>query len=382
MDKKNLFTEKPNPNDMDLGNDFVDLDEIQSQENRVASDDFEDATGNINSQREFNDRSNQDESQDRSNYDFSFDQMDDDEEIDSSEFPVYDEQTFSDLSDVDDDEDDDQNDNQDQGGQTQESDNFVKQFNEKYKTDFKTQKEVNDFIQGVQRDTEQEDVVTPEERQTYDRNKGLIDHYDGLINQDDKSIIRSHEIIKIMNREKRKPTEDEMEIINDGIERLEENGTLELKADHVRGRFEKTRDGLASQNGKIDEKITTAKKQQTAKNQERLISSLKDIYLEGRGNYLGVKVTTEDLQAAFNEVKSGGFIEGLLKDPKRIARLALIDRKFDEISKVSTKPGYSDGIDEVLNSSESKGKRLRAGAGYAGSRGDQKRTSSDAAFAK
>ena len=158
-------------------------------------------------------------------------------------------------------------------------------------------------------------------------------------------------------KNKRKPENEDLELIESQIERMKDNMVLELNASTYRTKYSQQKQELENFNGKIDEKINQATSAKQKQNQQLLLNNYKNIYLSEEGSFMGAKISTTDLQEAFNDVKSGEFVKRILSNPELAARLSLIERKYEDIKKITSQPGYSDGISAILKNNND-GKRM------------------------
>lgn len=381
-------TDNPSPTDRDMGNDFVDIDDVndndfegqQAHEQNVGRAGMPGEPGGVDQNRDYGKSTDDPYSYlDLKDEDFHTD----DDLGDDFMVPGMEPQTQP------------QNPQLAQGQRSPESQpaqgqqgqddgndqDFIKKFNSKYGKNFQTEKELHDFLsKNETRDAEPENVVTSEEQQRYDQNKGVIKYFSELVQKNDEDVVRMNEQMEFYRKNSRNPNEEEQEEIDDLVDNYKSSGLLRINADHLRTKFENQIDKLKNFNESIDNKVNEVKTAKIKQNQLNLRNSLKDIYLKNNGMILGVKVDKEGLQNAYNDVTSGELMK-VMSNPQKAAKLALINRYLDKIEESSMKPGYSAAMNTILQNNNS-GRRLGSVQGPAqGSVLDKKRLTADDEFA-
>lgn len=374
MGLKNIFDTEPQDTDQDLGNDFIDLDDVNGngdfseQENNVANAGVNMEEGTIDTENDFEDGS--------SGYS-GFSDLDvmEEDTTEMDDFLTGDEDFSNFEKPEKENEEDVAAQNNTQGNE------FLDTINKKYNTSFKTEKEFNDFIKGTREAeaSQEQSVVSAKEQEQYEINKGNISYLDSILKMDDAALVREHEIIKFHQQNKTKPTEDDLELIDDKIERMDTSATLGLNADNIRNKFTQQKTNFENFNNGVDSKLSQAEQAKTKQNQQKLLENYKDIFVSNEGVFMGVKISKEDLQASYNDAKSGDFVKRMMGNPKLLASLSLIERRMKDIQKATSQPGYSAGIDAILGSNTG-GKRMGSNARQSQASGSNKARSKDEKF--
>tara|TARA_A100000172_G_C3044260_1_gene111880 strand:- start:64859 stop:65995 length:1137 start_codon:yes stop_codon:yes gene_type:complete len=376
MGVKDIFDTEPKDTDQDLGNDFIDLDDpngngdFSEQENNVANAGVDMEEGTIDH--------NTEPDTDYSGY-AGFNDLDVMEEdiTDTDDFLTGDE-VFQQQNTTTSNEPEGK---EDGGSQNNQENDFLDSINKKYNTSFKTEKEFNDFLKKTNESESQQEqsVVSAKEQEQYEINKGNISYLDSILKMDDADLVKEHEIIKFHQKNKSKPTEEDLSEIDEKIERMELSATLGLNADNIRLKFDQQKTNFENFNNGIDSKLTQAQQAKQKQNQQKLLENYRDIFVSNEGVFMGVPISKEDLQASYNDAKSGDFVKRMMDNPKLLASLSLIERKMKEIQKVTSQPGYSDGIDAILNNNTN-GKRMGSNARQSQASSSNKAKSRDEKF--
>jgi len=392
MAKKDIFSETGNPNDTPLGNDFVDLDDpngnqdFSDLEQNIAGDGFNQEPGNIDqgvagTQNSLPGSQNEP----RADYaNFSDFDISDDDDLNANEFLTSEDlQALSSAAaPATQAPSNQQPENENQGADPNAQDlKFLETINKKYNKNFKTEQEFNDFLNKTNDAAlEAENVVTDKEQEQYDSNKGNIEYLNSLIAMSDKDAIKEDRLIQFFRQNKRKPEAEDIADIDEQIARMEENSVLNLNADNVRNKYSQEKSKLENYNVKIDEKFNQAELSKQKQNQSKLLDNYKKIYVSQQGSFMGVKLSTKKLQSAFNDAKSGDFVKRILSDPSKLATLSLVEQNWKEIQKHLSQPGFSDGVQAVLNKSNSQGKRMGSNTRSSQPSSENKSKSKDEAF--
>lgn len=373
---KDIFQDTGNPDDVALGNDFLDFDDVNQnddfsdKEKNIAADGYNQEPGEIDKQTGAH------EFQHNMNPGFSdFDVMNDDN-LDPDMFPTGQDileqaQGFKSAA----------SEQAPEKAPEKENEELLASVNKKFNTNFKTEKEFNDFLSKTnEKQFEEESTISDKDQQLYERNEGSIKYLESLLNKSDEELIKEHNIIQFFQKNNRKPEEADLQLIDEQIERMKDNVVLNLNADNVRNKYAAQKNELQSFNVKIDDKKQQAAIAKQKHNQSKLLDSYKNLYLSEEGNFMGAQLSKEDLQASFNDVKSGEFVKRILADPNKLATLSLVERKLKEIQAASSRPGYSDGINAIFDKSTSNGKRMGSNARSSQTFSGNKSNSKDSDF--
>lgn len=380
---KDLFktTDEANPNDISLGNDFLDLDDpnnngdFSEQEQQIAADGVEQQDGNI-------DNPGADHSDQVRDFDFKDEDVFQDEELDVDEFDTNE---FLRGDNPNQDKDDPQEEEEEEQQEEADDDNsFLADINQRYGKNFKTEAEFQAFMKGENPVNEPQSVVTEKEQEQYEKNKGNIGFIDQILQMDDKAAYIQDAQIQHFRKHGQKMSEEQMEELEAEVEQLDDQKLLKLYASNIRNKFSAEKANYEAFNRNIDTKVQTAKNRIAEQNKQELYNSFKNIYVQGDKRLLGVELKSSDLQDAYNDVTSGELVKRIMSNPQLAANLALIEKKLPEIKKAFTQPNGNDGIKSVLGTkrTQKKGQANRLGSNVRSSQRQIAQTSTNKADAE
>lgn len=244
-------------------------------------------------------------------------------------------------------EDSDLNFNEDEnqeGDEEEESDDDfdLKSFNEKMNKNFKSQKELKDFLKSKD---EKEEVNNDEE--IIRTSNQAIEYYTPLLQKNDKELMHAqYEAIAVSeNKDINNP--EVQEEIEDKVQSLIDSYELSVQASNLR---DKLKDLVSDAKGKkqeIERKKTDLEKAKDQKRKESLQNKFADIY--SNKEFFGVHADKKNIEEVYKKVSSGDFIKELQNDPAKLAEVAMLYNMKEKIHKKASGKTYSDGLKEALD---------------------------------
>jgi hypothetical protein len=237
-----------------------------------------------------------------------------------------------------------------------EEDFDLKSFNEKLGKDFKSTKELKDFLDGKENTPSKEEEDT--EQVEYEKAQSTIEVYDPILKSSDEDLMRKEYEAVAMNAGKDLSDLDVQEEIEDKIQEMVENGTLDLRARQLREDI--TKSVLAPAINKKKE-IETQRTEREAAAQAAEKQNLQDALAEifNSESFYGLKPDKETVAKVYQKINNGEF-QKTLQDKKTVAELAMLHEYKEEIYKKASGLTYSDGLKSVLD--DFKGKKEEKGS--------------------
>lgn len=222
-------------------------------------------------------------------------------------------------------------------------------FNKKFNKDFKSQKELDDFM-----NVKQEKEESNEDEKLLETATNQIELLEPTLALNNEDLMR-RQFETIAIQDKKDINNEDVKIeIEEQIQDLNDKGVLNIQADHLRGQIKNIYDKSVNDKSSIEtkrtEKALEDKKVDNKKLQDEFVK------LHGVEDFFGVEVDKKTVGDAYKKVTSGEFIKSLQADKAAMAELALIAEIRDKIYSKATGKTYSDGIKAVLEDYKSKGK--------------------------
>jgi len=191
-----------------------------------------------------------------------------------------------------------------------------------------------------------EESISEDQIQTYDKNSKMIDYFKKSLSGEPKDLV--YESLKAKYRAANNNEFDDYakNEIDNKIEVMESNGTLDLNADNIRNKVENAIDRLLGENRTID-----SKRNEIAQNkQNKLRDTLQGHFTTHmqQGKFYGATLEKEKVRAAYESITSGEIFKEIENNPQFVTELALFRQYKDVISEMSKKPGYSDGVKDIF----------------------------------
>lgn len=282
------------------------------------------------------------------------------------------ERSFEEFEENDDDdqgpEEDDENDdlfgNDDDGGEddddndddqsTEFNEKELEVLNKKLGTDFKSVEDLKKSFNAKDQETEQQKEDAEHKRLS--NNVGLFERY---IAMDNESLIREQLLSEASNAKRDITDPDVIEEIEEKIEGLKDLKTLDSMADTLRSNLKNQMEKTQSSIQQIDDKRILSQQEIARKNTDDLQNAFTDIFTQGK--FLGMDVTKQDIQDAYESVRTNKFFESVNGNQEMIAKFAMFVKYEKEISKLSNKPTHSDKVKDEFNFlAENAGKQRRS----------------------
>lgn len=280
-----------------------------------------------------------------------------DDNHDMSEFKLDESLEEDDEQEEEEEEEDDddlfeENDNDDDSTDFDEKE--IEILNKKLGTDFKSAEELKKSLGAKDLESEQQ-----KEEAEYKKLTNNVALYDKYIALDNESLIREQLLSEASNAKKDITDPDVIEEIEEKIQGLIDLKILDSTANTLRSNLENQKEKTEISIQKIDEKRTLSEQEVKRKNTEDLQNAFTDIYAGGK--FLGMDVTKEDIQDAYESVRTNKFFDSVNGNQEMIAKFALFVKYEKQISKLSNKPTHSDKVkDEFTFLAGNAGKQRRS----------------------
>lgn len=228
-----------------------------------------------------------------------------------------------------------------------EEDDFnLEAFNKKLGKDFKTEKELIDFLK--EKDSEEE--VVDDEKIIEDSN-AAIDYYSPLLQLNDKELMHKQGEAKATANGKDINDPDVQEEIEDEVQGMIDSYDLSVKASALRENLKGLVKKAETEKNNIELKKEKTKNELIVKEKEELQNSFANIH--SKKTFFGIDTDKETITRAYKKAHSGKFLEELKADKSKLAEAAMLMEMKEKIHKKSSGLSYSDGIAAALEQYES-----------------------------
>lgn len=215
-------------------------------------------------------------------------------------------------------------------------------LNKKLNTNFKSSEDLKKSLNAKDQETEQQ-----QEDAEYKRLSNNVVLFDQYIALDNESLIREKFLSDASNDKRDITDPDIIEEIEEKIQGLKDLNTLDSMAETLRSNLSNQKEKTESSIQKIDEKRTFSEEQVKRKNTDDLQNAFTDIYTGGK--FLGMDVTKEDIQDAYESVRTNKFFDSVNGNQEMIAKFAMFVKYEKQISKLSNQPTHSDKLKDGFN---------------------------------
>lgn len=202
-------------------------------------------------------------------------------------------------------------------------------------------------IEELKKSLQKEVTIDEKKEEDIKLNKAqaIVNNLSDYLKLDNKELVRKNLIALGFNKGKDVSSQEFLDEVEAKIQSLEDNETLDDYAEQTRisvsTAIEKNKAVVDQINGKRQKAEEDERKQNT----DSLIAAFTDIHK--KGNFFGLQVSTDDIKDVFKKVKDGTFFEDVNKNQEKIAKLALMYYKSEDIEKRATGPTQSDGIEKL-----------------------------------
>lgn len=259
----------------------------------------------------------------------SFEDFDDEEEEEETEEEEEEDDLFN-------------NDSEEEEETTDFNEKELEVLNKKLGTDFKSVEDLKKSFNAKDQETEQQ-----KEDAEYKRLSNNVVLFDRYIAMDNESLIREQFLSEASNAKKDITDPDVVEEIEEKIQGLKDLNTLDSMANTLRGNLQNQKEKTEGSIKQIDDKRTLTKQEVARKNTDDLQNAFTDIFAKGK--FLGMDVTKQDIQDAYESVRTNKFFESVNGNQEMIAKFAMFVKYEKEISKLSNKPTHSDKVKGEFN---------------------------------
>lgn len=217
----------------------------------------------------------------------------------------------------------------------------VLEFNKKFDTDFKSEQEMRDALNGVsKKDETQSDEVELQKA------NDVIDTYTPYLEMSHSDLMR--EELKAQALRDKKDINDEYVLsdIEEEIQKYIDNDIIDIKADKIRDNLKKQLiDPATEKKTQIEQKTQQTLAQQEKEKDQKLQDAL--VGFHQAKSFYGIKTDKKELSEVYKNVKNGDFIKQLTNDPNLQAELATMAFYKETLYKNASGLTYSDGIKSV-----------------------------------
>ncbi len=243
----------------------------------------------------------------------------------------------------------------------------LESLNKMLGTDFKTLEEARAKVNGTEETKEklEDDNIEelPEEDiKRFEKNSQLIEYF-----QKQRKAPSRDKVFEDMKEKYRRANNNEFDEyaqqnIEDKIDRMEENGTLELNAENIDNKIDNAINKLSSDNNAITQKKQAIIEKQNNKLKSTLQGHFNDYYQKG---FLGIKPDKEKVKQAYSNIVSGKIFKDIENDPNLVTKLAMFMEYESVLASKTNGPSYSDGVRDVAseiigNKSDARSTRVRS----------------------
>lgn len=265
-------------------------------------------------------------------------------------FEEFEENDDDDQESEEDDENDDLFGNDDDGGEDDDDNDQSTEFNEKelevlnkkLGTDFKSVEDLKKSFNAKDQESEQQ-----KEDAEYKKLSNRVDLFDRYIAMDNETLIREQLLSEASNQKRDITDPDVIEEIEEKIEGLKDLKTLDSMADTLRSNLQNQKEKTAGSIKEIDDKRTLSEQEKARKNTDDLQNAFTDIFAQGK--FLGMDITKQDIQDAYESVRTNKFFERVNGNQEMIAKFAMFVKHEERISKLTNKPTHSDKVKDEFN---------------------------------
>lgn len=287
-----------------------------------------------------------------------------------------------DDNDDDQEEDDDDNENLFNLSEEEEEDDDddlgidLESFNKKFDKDFKSKKELLDFIkkdEGKSKFDEDEKILKDSE--------STIAFFEEFLDLNDLDLMRKQfEALAI--QEGKDINDDDVSLeVEEKLQELQDSYNLSKEASNLRRNIQKKVDEAYVSKKEIESKRTQEKERVTKERTEKIENALAN--MNSAKNFYGVDVSKKEITQVYKNIMKGDFIKQLEDNPELLAETAMLVAMKEKIHEKSTGLSYSDGIKSVLeNYEKSKGDLKIAKAQKRGSAANNGESDDWKSFAK
>ena len=205
----------------------------------------------------------------------------------------------------------------------------LEDFNKKLNTDFKTEEELKNFMNGKDAEEAETKEATDLEAAQSD-----LDYYEPLLSLSNEELMTRQYESYAVSEKKDLNDEDVKYEIEEKVQKLIEPPKKKVEP------------------AKAIQATISAKKEQDALDfakteKEQLQNAFAKVY--NNQNFFGVKVSKEDITQEYKKVQSGEFMKELQSDKEAVAELALFRRYKEVIFGKATGMKYEDGVKAMLD---------------------------------
>lgn len=215
-------------------------------------------------------------------------------------------------------------------------------LNKKLGTNVKSVEDLKKSLSNKDEETEQQ-----KEDAEYKVLSNRVVLFDQYIAMDNENLIREQFLSEASNAKKDITDSDVIEEIEEKIQGLKDLNTLDSMANTLRNNLQNQKEKTEGSIKQIDDKRTLTKQEVARKNTDDLQNAFTDIFAQGK--FLGMDVTKQDIQDAYESVRTNKFFESVNGNQEMIAKFAMFVKYEAQISKLTNKPTHSDKLKDEFN---------------------------------
>lgn len=273
--------------------------------------------------------------------------------------------SFTDIDDsfrVDEEKEEDKKPEEEEEGKKNEIDLFDEEKDDKEKDDkseidLSEEDKIIEALKAKGYDIKKEENQTLEEKHSNELKQldDYINNANSFLNQPEDKIIEANERSVLINKYKSTGKESQINSedfnfeLEAAIEEIKENSTMKnLYVKNVKNEISNILKEKTNEKEAINTKINEEKDKIINENRTNLQSSFKQIFESE--NFLGIKVSKEEINKAYNSVNNRELSEQLNNSPELVAKVALFVGLQEKLMNNSTNGTYGEGVKAAIDS--------------------------------
>lgn len=275
-------------------------------------------------------------------------EVNNDSDNDSDNDSEEDEEDSDELN-FDDDSEEDDDDSEEENDDENDDDDFdLEAFNKKLGTEYKTKSELKAAL-----NLKEETSEDKKEEEELSNIEATLSMYEPIMRLSNEDIMRKQYESIAIQKQLDINDEDVQIDIEEKVQLLIDNGTLDLYAKDLRKEIEdKVLSPALEKKKEIETNRIQRENAKRKTEKENLQNAFADFY--HTGNFYGIKPDKNKIAEVYKKASGSDFLQKISSDPKLKAELALFVEFKEEIFKKSTGLNYGDGMKAVLDEFKSK----------------------------
>lgn len=219
----------------------------------------------------------------------------------------------------------------------------LEELNSKFGTDFKDIKSFKDSLHREKNDEQAEQI---------DRKRNLLGYYKDVMKRDSRSILIEDEKAKAAQEGKDVKDEAVLDLINEKLDTLEDNGTLDYAARTILSELANLTDKLESDIDTFDQSKKQTEEDRITDKKEAVEKAVLEMY--NQKDYYGLQLEKKAYLDAYRKVTKGELVKIIENDPRIAVELQLFLDNRKNLSSLNNSASYNDGIRDTFDAIKGK----------------------------